>query len=225
MYYKDAYAWAYQQGPNKYYEKQPQFMSLDLLAALVRKAPKSIPPSTPTPPFKWPDKSVLTRDFGLRDVPLNNLRKIVIWACLAIAFLGVFGYAQCGFPHGPMVDTGETEEVCDLNDRRCEEVRVYEENTSDLENPVWVGFIRSVGLLVLAAGIIFGVVAIAQSNKMLDRLKSLRKDQVETRNRIFRRTRELLMEGVEVHGESYLRDEIALVLTDAESYLNGSWDL
>ena len=117
MYYKDAYMQAY-----------------------GKKAPGYLVTRTPDSEFIWPTKGWLTHSFG----PLilrKHMAMITMYVGLAIMFLGIAGYAEWGFPHGPKFFTGEFEEVCQ-NDRRCSTVPVYEEDTRNLENPGWVDFVR-----------------------------------------------------------------------------------
>ena len=61
--------------------------------------------------------------------------------------------------------TGEFQEVCQL-ERRCADVPVYREDTSQLDNPAWVTAARSADLLIVGPSIVLGMIALWQGGAL-----------------------------------------------------------
>ena len=59
-----------------------------------------------------------------------------------ILITSIWLYQVKAYPHGPMYFTGEYYEVCQFEDRDCGMRPEYKEDTSQLNNPAWVTFIR-----------------------------------------------------------------------------------
>jgi hypothetical protein len=96
--------------------------------AYGKRAPNSMPLGTPDSDVEWPATGWLISSFSFCHVPFKMPKRVAMvamFACLAIAFLGIAAYAEWGFPHGPKFFTGEFQEVCQ-NDRRCRDVPVFE---------------------------------------------------------------------------------------------------
>jgi hypothetical protein len=189
------------------------------LEAYGRKARETKPTSAPDPGFEWPDTGWLTHSFGVGDIPHKMIVMAALYACIAIALVVTFCFAEWGFPHGPKVFTGELREVCQGDRReRCIEMPVYKEDTSNLDNPKWVGLIRSAGLLVLLPGIICGIAMVYKGSEARKRLKDLKFAQYSFRvQSVFPVISLRLSQGVEVHGDPGLWDAIAHTIAEGES--------
>src|ERR1035437_3136436 len=81
---------------------------------------------------------VLFINFLMSDFIKEKFRGIVVIVLLIalISCLGLTIYVNRYLPHGTMVDTGETEEVC-IGDKSCKEVERYVEDTRNLNIPDW----------------------------------------------------------------------------------------
>ena len=77
---------------------------------------------------------------------------------LVVLSIAVVAYAEYAFPHGPEVFVGY-EELCD-GEGKCNEVEVFVEDTSGLNNPIWVNELRDwsrgVWLVAILAIVVVG---------------------------------------------------------------------
>ncbi|MQF69596.1 hypothetical protein FIM12_04615 [SAR202 cluster bacterium AD-804-J14_MRT_500m] len=85
--------------------------------------------------------------------PRDLLARFAVTAGIGVGLLALYLIADNAYPHGPSVFTGETEVVC-IEERRCREVPIYKEVTSGLNNPGWVGVVRTMGLLIIVPAVI-----------------------------------------------------------------------
>lgn len=97
----------------------------------------------------------------LRDLPRRTVWLFLLSFFGASLLGGVYLYADNAYPHGPCVFTGQFEERCQA-ERRCRDVPVYREDTSQLDNPAWVTAVRTLGILIAGPGILLGIVAFNQ---------------------------------------------------------------
>lgn len=95
---------------------------------------------------------VLFIKFLLSNFLKEKSRKIIkiIILIILISSSGLTIYVNYYLPHGQMIDTGETEEVC-IGDRNCKEVERYVEDTRNLNIPDWAKFLRRYGNMMFFA--------------------------------------------------------------------------
>ena len=98
-------------------------------------------------------------------LPPKRVTWFLVTLAAAILSGSIWLYQDKAYPHGPRVFTGDYEVVCKNDGRTCREVPVYKkEDTSRLNNPAWVRFIRNIGILFPIG---FGIAALFHGNKLV----------------------------------------------------------
>lgn len=99
---------------------------------------------------------------GLRDfkpIPWDFPRRSFLVALLSLVLASLSGaaylYAENAFPHGPKVFVGTDVQCMDRGP--CREVPLFVEDTSQLDNPGWVGVVRDWGWLPPIVLVVTGV--------------------------------------------------------------------
>ena len=98
---------------------------------------------------------------------------------LGLILVGLFLYADKGYPHGVKAFAGEVEEVCGLDGRDCALVEVYEEDTSGLDNPLWVTLLRRTEGLVFFGSIALIIFGLVQGESTLRWWRRTRRKQAD----------------------------------------------
>ncbi len=99
---------------------------------------------------------------------LKEKFKKIVNAVILVILISSFGltvYVNWYLPRGPMIDTGETEEVCIADNRGCKEVERYVEDTRNLDIPEWAKFLKRYGLMTLLL-IAFAYIASTKKEKI-----------------------------------------------------------